>query len=91
MTLQDEPALWTVRPPSPKPGGGPGSELRYHPLALYDMVAREALPWMHSKRIVLPAAEVIAFFVHEGERACGPARALERPTQPPPCRPGELP
>ncbi len=68
---QDEAALWTggqARSTGLGLAGGGGAGLRNHPLALYDKVAREPLPWVHSKRIMTPAAEIIAFFVHEGER-----------------------
>ncbi|KXZ56554.1 hypothetical protein GPECTOR_1g498 [Gonium pectorale] len=55
-------------------GGGRGSAgavgsseaLRTHPLTLYDQRASRILMGEHGKMLVMPAAEVVAFFVHEG-------------------------
>ncbi|KAG2425300.1 hypothetical protein HXX76_013881 [Chlamydomonas incerta] len=48
-----------------------------HPLRRYDLVKREPLPAVHSKQVMLPGAEVVAFFVHEGWPLHGEARAAE--------------
>ncbi|PNW81761.1 hypothetical protein CHLRE_06g259050v5 [Chlamydomonas reinhardtii] len=63
----DEPALWTAMPNTADPQAPPR-----HPLAQYDR--RKPTPMthnMHNKPIVLPAGEVVLFFVHEGAATRG--------------------
>ncbi|KXZ47135.1 hypothetical protein GPECTOR_37g140 [Gonium pectorale] len=51
--------------------------LRAHPLAVYDRRATKIHAGTHGKMLVLPAAEVVAFFVHEGVPRHGSAASVD--------------
>lgn len=50
----------------------------HHPLAVYDRMMPKPLRDIHSKNIICPAREVIAFFVHEGKVLHGGQRYVEQ-------------
>jgi hypothetical protein len=59
--------LWTT----------PAQSLAQHPLTHYDRVLQTPHSFSHSKNIVSPATDVIAYFVHEGKVLHGHQRYMD--------------
>ncbi|KXZ49726.1 hypothetical protein GPECTOR_20g583 [Gonium pectorale] len=98
FTPDQEPGLWGNAPLSAaageggQPGGadGGGGARRsaagairpVHPLVHYDRISTKRMPCRHNKPVVLPAAEVVVFFVHEGVPLHMPLPEAYRPADP---------
>ena len=68
MHPKNESRLWAT----------PAESLAQHPLTYYDRMAPKSLRDTHSKNIVSPATEVIAYFVHEGKVLHGQQRYMNQ-------------
>ncbi|PNH11881.1 hypothetical protein TSOC_001231 [Tetrabaena socialis] len=78
VALPREDVLGTSNPAESAPNIYlPATRLELHPLSQYDMIFRQPMKPDHNKPIVVPAAEVVSFYVHEGAPLHGSRRPVD--------------